>query len=73
METLLNILVRTQNQHGAVCRQTRFWGYDRHGELSILLNRHDAHMLPLTYVQLSDRFPDPALGDADFKHSVVIT
>lgn len=54
VEAFLNVLVCSQNQHGAVGRETGLRRNDRHGEVSVLLDGQYAHMMPFPDIQLAD-------------------
>ena len=72
MKALLDIMLRAQYQDGGVCRQTGVRRDHGHGESPVLLDGHDADMVPLSHIQLADGLIHPARRDLDFKDGVVV-
>lgn len=72
MEAFLNVLVCSQNQHGAVGRETGLRRNDRHGEVSVLLDGQYAHMMPFPDIQLADGLADPVIRNLNLKDGMIV-
>lgn len=72
VEAFLNVLVCSQNQHGAVGRETGLRRNDRHGEVSVLLDGQYAHMMPFPDIQLADGLADPVIRNLNLKDGMIV-